>query len=608
MGIVVSESEQKDMISGPNPDPTIQQYFTTIFQAQQFDPRMVQQFEQEVKAKSAEEPKLLELGQQWEALKKFVVRGKLIQKYSAMIAGSVYTPKAIVAQNNKSADMQASFRYVKLPLTLIPDAQAPVSEADLKDYMNRHKAQFEADQPTRTIDYVVFDVFPGAEDTAKSYGVLEKLKPEFVAATDNENFINRNSENRYAERYFNKTSYTGPMADTILKGAIGSVYGPFYDNGNYSMVKVIGRRDLPDSVRAQHILIGTANQQNPNGLSDTLAHQRADSIFAAIKAGANFDTLASKFSDDPGSKVKGGDLGYFSYGTMVPEFNEASFMGAKGDIKEVKSAYGWHIIKVNDQKNFQPNESLGIITKALTIGAKADQEQFAKANEFAGNNRTAAAFDAAVKKNNLSKRVGENLKPGDYVIPGLNASRDVVRWAFSAKAGEISDPIHLENKYVVAKLAEVNEPGLRGLDEATKTQVEALVRNEKISKLLSDKYKNVNNLETLAQQSGQQVQTADSISGTASFTPGLGFEPRVVGYAFNASFKPGTVSPAITGKEGVFFISLNSRNAIQKNEDPQAIQTQSHMMDMQAKNSLPQHVGEALRKQGTIKIKPDNIF
>lgn len=607
LGIVVTEAEEKDMISGPNPNPTIQQYFTTIFQAQQYDPNMVKQFETEVKTKGGEEPKLLELGQQWIALKKFLVRGKLMQKYAAMITSSAYTPKAILKQENAVGDLQVSFKYVKLPLSLIPDAQATVSETEMKDYMSRHKAMFATDQPTRTLDYVVYQVMPGADDSAKSLGALEKMKEEFRTSSDNELFVNRHSDERFRSFYFNKKNYMSPMSDTILNGSVGSVFGPYFDNGNFKLVKVIDRKTLPDSVKAQHILIATATQQNPNGLSDTLAHQRADSIYAALLAGANFDTLARKFSDD-GTKEMGGDLGYFAYGTMVPEFNEVAFMGKAGDMKEVKTQFGWHILKINDQKDFGPAVELATITKALNIGARADQEQFAAANEFAGNNRTAQAFDDAVKKKGLNARIADNVKAGDYVINGLDASREVIRWAYTAKVGDVSDPIHLENKYVVAKVTAISEAGVRALDPATKAQVEAQVRNEKKLKMLADKYKAPQSLEALAQQSAQQVQAADSVKGNASFTNALGYEPRVVGYALNDQFKTGAISPAIEGKDGLFYISLTNRVSLPSAEDPQAVQAQGKMQDMQMKNALSQSLDKALRKNSKVKVNAENIF
>ena len=601
LGIVVTEAEQKDMIQGTQPDQTVQQFFTTIFQTQQFDPRMVKEFEAQVK--KADEPKLQELGQQWEALKKLVIRGKLIQKYNSLIAGSAYTPKAIQTRNAKLADTRVGFRYVKLPLTLVQDAQAPVTEADMKEYMAKHKAMFETEFPTRTLDYVVYDVTPGAEDTAKALGVLQKLRDEFAATADNEIFVNRNSEERFLNTYVNKSRYMSPMADTILKGSVGSVFGPFFDAGTYKLVKVVERKDLPDSAKAQHILIAVNES-----VTDTIAHKRADSIYNAIIAGGNFDSLAVKYSDDQSSKVNGGDLGYFGYGMMVPEFNEAVFMGATGDLKPVKTQYGWHIIRVNDLKSYAPTVKLATITKALIIGAKADQAQFAKANEFAGRNRTAASFDASVKKEGLSKRIAEDIKPGDYIIQGVGASRDIIRWAYGAKLGDVSDPIHLENKYVVVKVAAINEPGLKGLDATTKAQVESMVRAEKKTKILADKYKGAQNLETLAQQTGQLVQTADSVSGTASFTDGLGFEPRVIGYALNEKLQPGAISPAIKGKDGVFFITLTQRNVISTTSDPMALKTQASMQDAQTKNYIQQSMTQALRRQNKITINPENIF
>lgn len=601
LGIVISEAEQKEMIQGATADQTVQQFFATIFQAQQFDPRMVKQFEDEVK--KTDDPRLVELGNQWQALKQLMYRGKLAQKYNSMIAASVYTPKSLQLQNAKIAESKIGFRFVKLPLTMVQDAEVPVTEADMKDYMNKHKGLFETDQPSRNIEYVVYEVFADAEDTAKALGVLQKLRSDFEAATDNELFVNRNSEQRFVNVYVNKDRFMSPMADTILKGAVGTVYGPFFENNNYKMVKVIERRELPDSVKASHILIGVNER-----VSDTIAHQRADSIYNAVLAGANFDSLAVKYSDDQGSAVKGGDLGYFAYGTMVPEFNDAAFLGAKGDIKEVKTQFGWHIIRVDEQKAFAPAVKLATIVKELIKGTKADQAQFAKANEFAGNNTTAAKFDEAVKKQNLNKRIADDVKPGDYQIQGLGACREIIRWAYAAKVGDVSEPMHLENRYVVAKVTSVNEPGIKALDAATRTQVEGLVRAEKKTALLANKYKSVSSLETLAQQAGQPVQVADSLTGASSFAAALGFEPKVIGYALNENFKPGTISPAIKGRDGVFYISLIRREAGTAAPDPQSLRMQASMQDMQTRNFVQQSTVQALRKQNKIKIYPENLF
>ena len=599
LGVTVSAQEEKDAIYGPNPDPVVQQFpYFANQQTGQFDPSYVKMFEKEIVKQTTAEAERARM--QWDALKRFVIRTRLIQKYSVLVSNSVYVPKFLADIDNKNQAMQAGIRYVKIPYTSINDNTVTVTDADLKDYEQRHQAQFQNDQPTRSMDYVVFDVRPNGEDTAKSYGELMRDHDAFAAATDNEKYVDANSEQRYTNTFVTKKSFTGPSADTILKMPVGAIYGPYFDNGNYKLTKVIERRDIPDTAKAQHILIASGQTRD-----DSTAHKTADSLMALIKAGANFDSLAMKFSDD-GSKTKGGDLGYFAYGSMVPEFNEAVFLGAKGDLKEVKTQYGWHIIRVNDLKNPQPAVKLATVVKSLSVGAHADQTVFAKANAFAGRNATGAAFDAAVKKDLLDKHTADNIKPSDFTLPGLGACRDIIRWAYAAKDGEVSNPMHLENKYVVAKLAAIVDKGLKPIAGTTRAQLEALVKTEKKAKDLMAKYKG-QSLEAIASAAGQQVMTADSLTAAQSFTQSLGYEAKVIGYAFDPQFAVNTISPAIQGNSGVYFITVTHRNTLPSQMNDMARQQQHLMMEQQTKNYVSQMMQEALRRNSTITYNPQNI-
>lgn len=607
LGIVVSDAEKKEMISGQNPDPTIQQFFTTIYQSPQFEPGMVADFDKQLK-QNAGEPQMQELGKRLETLKTLIVRGKLMQKYNSMIAASVHTPKSMAEFIAKEGAALASFNFVKLPLTLIPDDKAPVTDADYKDYINRHKVEFTNDDPTRAIDYVVFEVKPNDEDTANALGELQRIRGEFATTTSNEDFVNRNSEERYSDAYVSKSRFMSAVSDSVFASPDGAVVGPYFENGTYKMTKIVGRKSLPDSVKAQHILIAVANQQNPQGLTDTLAHQRADSLYAAIQAGANFDTLAKQFSAD-GSKDQGGDLGYFTYGQMVPEFNEATFLtGKTGDVKVVKTQFGWHVIKINDQKNYNNALQLATISKALNIGEKATNTQFNNANDFRAKATDGAAFENAIKAQGLSKRVADAVKPGDFVLQGLGNSREIIRWAYGAKPGEVSNPFTMDNKFVVAKLASVNEPGLREPDANMKAQLEMVIRAEKKAKMLADQYKNVASLEAVAQASGQTIQTADSISAMSSYTPVIGYEPKVVGYAFSEKLPMNKVSPPIKGRDGVFYISVSRRAAPAGPIPAEMAMQQAQAQDAQLKGFLGQSAGQILRRQAKVTYKPENIL
>ena len=127
---------------------------------------------------------------------------------------------------------------------------------------------------------------------------------------------------------------------------------------------------MPDSVKVRHILIKTADQGKPT-IPDSVAKKRMDSVTNAIKGGANFDSMVVSYSDDQGSKDKGGEYDFASaqFGQISKEFAEVAFYGSVGDKKTVKvenSAYsGYHYIEVLSQKKFEPAFKIAYFTKAI---------------------------------------------------------------------------------------------------------------------------------------------------------------------------------------------------------------------------------------------------
>lgn len=602
LGIQVSKDEERDLFKGTNPDPMVQQFFMKLTGTQQFDPAVAANFEKSVPKNTPEGQKLWE---QYDALKRFVIAQRVRQKFDALVVNGLYTPKFLIDRQVKDQAMTAGVRYVKIPYTSIEDSKVPVSDKDIEAYMSKHKAQFTIDVPTRSIDYLSFDVLPSADDTARSLGGINELRSEFTTTTDAESFVNRNSDVRYNGNFVTKKSFQSQYADSILNMAVGSVYGPYYENNAYHIARVIEKRSIPDSVKAQHILIAPTQ-----AMDDSAAHKMADSLELALKGGANFDTLAAKYSADESNKGKGGDLGYFTYGTMVKEFNDAAFLGSTGDLKVVKTQFGWHIIKINDQKNFVPAAKVAIVSKDMSPSQVTNDATYAKATEFAGKYANGKAFDEGVKKEALNKRVAENVRSNDFVINGLGSAREIVRWMYAAKPGDVSNPFSLDGRFVVVKLANVQEPGLMKVDANIRPQIEAMVKAEKKAKMIADMYKNSSsNLDAIAAASRQPVLQADSFNAQTPFIPNLGFEPKVVGYAFYSGFKQGAVSPAIQGADGVFYLSLLSRNipANAPAVDPSQIAQQKMMMDMQNRNSVSSMLQEAFKKGATIKYSSKNL-
>lgn len=596
LGLTVSAQEIKDMTVGANPEPAVQQFpYFINQQTGQFDPAGIAQFEAEVRRQN-NVPEVAKAGAQWQALKSFLVRQRLMQKYSVLMGAAAYVPQFLVNRMAEDNGRTAGIRYVSVPATTVNDNEVKVTDQDLKDYMQKRAPLFTAKEKSRHIDYVVFTVRPDQQDTARALGELQKERENFVAATDVENFVNRHSEDRYTDNFVTRNTFMNPFADSILNLPAGGVFGPYFDNGSYKMSKLVATRSQPDSVKAQHILI--AFDQNTD---DSAAHKRADSLLAAVQQGASFDSLAKQFSADQGSAQNGGDLGYFTYGVMVPEFNDFSFSGKAGDMKVVKTQYGYHVIRINDQKSFQPAYKIATIRKSLNIGDAAEQQAFAAANKFAAENNDGKKFEAALK-NGAYNKFTANVRPSDFQIEGMDNAREMVRWVYEKKVGDVSEPMKMgEDRYVVAHITSEQNKGLVDITDDIRPQLENLVRTQKKLDVIANKYKDQKNLDGIAAASGQQVLMADSLNAAMNFAQAFGNEPKVIGYAFYPKFEVNATSPAIKSRESVYFISLVYRNDSKGAADPTILKQQAAMQQMQLSNALRNQTMEQLRQQADIK-------
>lgn len=612
LGITISAKEENDLIYGPNPNGMVQQYpvFTNP-ETGMFDQSRIKAYEDQLKNPPKDaDPKLIEKEiENWNNFKSFVIHQNKQQKFNNLVVASMYAPKFMVDYKMAQQNEIASIKIVKVPVTVIPDNEAIITDADINSYMEKHKKRFQIDQEMRGIDYVSFDVVPSKEDTATAQTALQNLKSEFSATpnAEMENFVTRNSEEGYRDYYFTKKTFKSPFADSILGHAEGYVYGPYLENSSYLMVKVMENRSLPDSVKAQHILV-----QPSQSMDDSATHKLADSIKLAIESGANFDSLALKFSVDKQNNQKGGDLGYFAYGAMVPEFNEFAFMGKTGDLKVVKSQYGYHIARINDQKDFQAATKMAILVKALYPSDVTETNVYTRANEFATKYKTAKAFDDGVKAMGLQKKEADNVKIQDFSVQGVGPARQLVSWMHGAKLGDVSAPLDIKtttaHRYVIAKLSSIQAKGMLKLNDAIKPQIENIVRNEKKAELIAAKYKSQTTLEGVAQASGQTILSADSFTSTTPYLNNIGYEPKAIGYAFSKQVKPGVLCPPMKGQDAVTYMVLVSRVPKVANPNEAAVFQQQQMTEQeQMQRTIGSTLQEMLMRKSDVKFYNNNL-
>lgn len=590
LGIAVTEAEVVDQIKGKNPNPIVVQQFT---RDGQFDRVALQQ----TIAQAGQNPQIRAALAQLET---YIAKSQEQLKYITLIKQGVYYPKWMAAQQQEDNSKTATISYVSVPYASIADSTIKVTDAELNRFIQDHKELFKVEE-SRKVEYVSFDAIPSAQDSAAAIQQILALKAELDTTHDIAGFINRNSEIKYYDGYVSKSAAQVPQKDSIVNLPVGAVYGPYYDNNLIVFAKMVDRKNMPDSVKVRHILIAS----NPRGgLPDSIAKKRADSIEVAVRGGADFKALVTQYSDDPGSKQNGGEYDITPATQFVPEFKDFAFEGSKGQIKTVKTQFGYHVIEIMDQKNIGPAIKVAYLGKAVDASKETNNNAFGAASDFAGKSRTAAAFEKNVQQGKLNKRIADNLRPMDFVIPGIGQSRELVRWAYEAKKGDVSTVFTFDDKYVVAVLTSVRAEGTAPLDDV-RPQVEAEVKKHKKAEQIIAKLQTPASLDAAAKATNQPVLKAEGVSFASPFIASLGFEPRVAGASFNKSWGTAKVSAPIEGNAAVYVIKADSYEPAQQTQD---LATQQAAYEQGIKSLLDQQLFEVLKKKSDIKDTRGKFF
>lgn len=555
LGLTVGKKEMNDVLFGMNPPQDFKQAFTDP-KTGVYNPLGVQQYFANLKKSGTPEQKA-----QMNSYLESLDYQQLVGKYAALLSNSIYYPKWFLEKQDADNSLLAKVAYVAVPYSTISDSAVKVTDDEIKTYINAHKDVFEQKDPTRSISYVSFSAAPVKTDSAASFQQLQSLKPQFTAAADAGSFVTQQGSSiDFLDQYLGGAAIQVPNKDSIFAQPAGGVYGPYLDASNYVLARKLDEKTMPDSAKVRHILIKTYDPQTKQVvLEDSIAKKRIDSIDLAIKAGASFDSLARQLSDDEGSRTKGGVYDYFPQNQMVKTFNEFAFNGKVGEKKIVKTEFGYHLIEILGQKGSQAYYKIAYLAKPIEASPETDNAASTQASQFAGDARDGKAFDAAFDKSlkgkGFTKLLAADIRPTDYSVNGLGASRDFVKAVFDADKGTVLQPYRVGDAYVVATVTDVQEAGLQSVAKAKPT-VEPILRNQKKAAQIKQKIGKVASLEAVASAMNQQVQTADSLRFNGERNPALGYESKILGAAFNPDNRSKTVSEAIEGQAGVYALRV----------------------------------------------------
>jgi peptidyl-prolyl cis-trans isomerase D len=500
-------------------------------------------------------PEQRQFWEYWAVQEKEIIKERNQDKLLNMVVKGLYAPNWLAEAAFKEGNERLDFVYVRVPLAKVTDNEAVPTDDDFNAFLKENPKLYNQEEETRNIDYAIFDVLPTSQDTAAALNAVNNLKDGLANATNDSTFVIAN--NGQFDGLFRKKAELPPsISDALMQGTVGSVVGPYRDGDMWIMGKIVARKAVPDSVRARHILI-----REPG------AEARVDSLIGLLKAGtARFDTLAARFGTDATAQ-RGGDLGFFAQGQMVPEFNNLCFdRGEQGQTYKVRTQFGVHVVEITGKK-FLTNESsvkAAYISQRIEPGKLTQQTIKDKALALAQQTKTSA--DLRSKETLVKEAVG--LKANDFAINGIAATgddiREIMRWVFNPETKVdavnkqvfvLRDPAggYFDSKYVVAVLKGIIPAGKASVASLKANPVVvAEVTNRKKAEVLKGKIGSVSDLNAMASQWGVPVDTMMSATVQQSVIKSSGLEPRVIATAF-ATAKD-AISTPVAGKNGVYVV------------------------------------------------------
>jgi peptidyl-prolyl cis-trans isomerase D len=417
----------------------------------------------------------------------------LLTKLQALISGSANISDAEIHEQFVKQNTKVKFEYAVLKQDDIKKGLHPTNE-ELKAYYDSHKASYANSIPEkRQVKYAVIDV--------------NKLE-----------------------------SGVQVTPDDLRK---------YYDE----------HRDqyrVPEQVKVSHILIKTP-LPGPDGKVDEKgaaeAQRRAEDLLKQVKSGANFEDLAKKYSEDPGSAKQGGSLGWIGRGQTVPEFEKTAFSLPKGQISDlIKSSYGFHIIRVDDKQDAHMKSMDDVKSEIEPIlkHQKALQAAQKKADDLLAQARK-QTLDAAAAAQGVPVITSDFFSRKD-MLPGLGPAPQFMDAVFTEQEKSPPDEASSSQGIVIYQLLGV-KPAATPSFEEIKSRVEDEFKNERSNVLLtqkaqelSDRAKAEHDLKRAAKELGATMKTSDLVAPEGQ-VPEVGSMSGQAAVAF--TMKPGEITGPI---------------------------------------------------------------
>lgn len=562
LGLTVTDAELQNVLTeGTN--PMLMQTPFVNQQTGRFDVNALKKFLAEYKAQGQANPQLAKqydtIYKYWTFIEKTLRQQLLAQKYQGLFAHCFLSNKVEAQMAFNDQNQESQIQLAALSYSSIDDNKVQISDADLKAKYDEVKGRFKQYVESRDIKYVDVQVKASAADRAALQKEFAGYSQALASATDASDVVRKSTSLvNYLGVPVSRDAYPYDIAQRLDSMAVGSTSKVFENNSDNTLnvIKLVSKQLLPDSVQYRQIQVAGATAEE--------SAKRADSIYNALKAGADFEVIAKKYGQT-GEKTWLTTRQYQSAPSLdhnTKDYIMSLNTMSVNELKNVALSQGNLIVQVVDRKGMINKYVAAVVKKNVTFSKDTYSAAYNKFSSFVSANLTADAIVKNAAKAGFNVQERKDVTTAEHNLAGIRSTRDAMRWLFDAKKGDVSplyecgDNDHL----LVVVLDNINNVGYRSLDDAqVKEYVKGEVLKDKKAEMLMAKLNGVKSV-AAAKAKGANVSTVNQVTFAAPvFVPATGASEPALSGAVAATAKGKFCKLPVKGNAGVYVFEVTNK-------------------------------------------------
>lgn len=559
LGLTVTDAEMQNVLNqGTNP-----MLMSTPFINQQtgrFDANALKKFIADYKTQKTTNPQVAAqyepMYKYWTFIEKSLRQQLLTQKYQNLFAQCLISNKVEAKMAYKDANEESKLSLAVFPYSSVQDSKLKYNDADMNAKYNELKERFRQYVESRDIKYIDVKVTASAKDRAALEKEFNNYAKELAAAADPTEVVRKSmSQVAYLGVPVSKNAFPFDISrrlDSVAVGSTSKVIANKLDN-TLNLIKIVSKQQLPDSIQLRQIQVA--------GKDAADIKQRTDSIYNALKGGADFELIAKKYGQ-AGEKFWMTTRQYESAPSMdkdTKNYITAINTSAVNELKSIQFTQGSVIMQVVDRRAMTDKYVAAVIKRSVDFSRDTYSAAYNKFSAFVSANQTSEALLKNAQKSGYTVLERKNITTAEHDVAGIRSTRDALKWVFEAKEGEISpmyecgDNDHL----LIAVIDKIHEKGYRTLDDK---EVNEYVKNQllkdKKAEVLLAKAKGAKSVND-AKAKGANVSEVNQVTfNSPVFIPAVGASEQALSGAVAATAKGKFSAKPVKGEAGVYVFQV----------------------------------------------------